>query len=318
MRAPEGAARWGYRDKVTLAVAWAPDGWRIGLRSRNEVVAIPRCPVHSRRVRAVVGALVALLPEAARFPLVYYVQSGRQATLVVKARAVEDIDWLSDLMPTLHANAMEGLWLHLNPVAGRRVFAKREWRLLWGQPRSRDDDGLWHGRAAFQQVLPALHSAALREAEAFLAPQTESRVVDLYCGVGASLRRWAMHGAQALGVESEREAVECARDNAPAARVLLGHCATRLPQLNAFAENSAGPRLLYANPPRAGLEPAVLEWVAQDYRPQRIAYLSCSAGTLARDLKTLCAHGFAVDRLVPFDFFPQTHHVETLALVARR
>lgn len=298
-----------------LAAAWASDGWCLGLRHHDEIVAIPRCPVHSPRVRAVVAALVAVLPGAEWFPLVYYAQSGRQAALVVKARAAENIDWLPRLVPTLQACGMEGLWLHMNPAAGRRVFAKREWRLLWGHPRSRDDDGLCYGVGAFQQVLPGLHSAALDEAEGFLAPGPGARVIDLYCGAGASLRRWIARGAQTLGVESGREAVTCAADNVPAASVLLGHCATRLPQLRVFA-TEPGRRLLYANPPRTGLEPAVLDWIARDYRPQRLAYLSCSAGTLARDLTALCACGFKVERLIPFDFFPQTHHVETLALIS--
>jgi len=315
LRAPPPAERWAYRDKVTLTAEWAAGRWRLGLRRRGEVVDIPYCPVHSPRTRAMVGALTAVLPDAARLPFAFYAQSGRQAALVVKARAIDDVAWVRDLMPTLDACGMDGLWLHLNPAAGRRVFAKREWRLLWGQARSHGGDGLWYSVGAFQQVLPGLHGAALDEAEAFLAPGPEAWVIDLYCGAGASLHRWIARRAQTLGVESSREAAACAADNVPAASVLLGHCATRLPQLRAFAAG-AGRRLLYANPPRTGLEPAVLDWIARDCRPQRLAYLSCSAGTLARDLERLCAHGFRVERLLPFDFFPQTHHVEALALVS--
>lgn len=315
LRAPPPPERWAYRDKVTLAAEWTAGRWRLGLRRHDRAVDIPHCPVHSPRTRAMVGALTAVLPDAARLPLVFYAQSGRQAALVVKARAIDDVAWVRDLMPTLDACGMDGLWLHLNPVAGRRVFAKRDWRLLWGQARSRDSDGLWYGVGAFQQVLPGLHGAALDEAEAFLAPGPGVRVIDLYCGAGASLRRWIARGAQTLGVESGREAAACAAGNVPAASVLLGHCATRLPQLRGFAAGP-GQRLLYANPPRTGLEPSVLDWIVRDYRPQRLAYLSCSAGTLARDLERLCAQGFTVERLVPFDFFPQTHHVETLALVS--
>jgi hypothetical protein len=49
-----------------------------------------------------------------------------------------------------------------------------------------------------------------------------------------------------------------------------------------------------------------------------MAYLSCSAGTLARDLGTFEAAGYSIDRIVPYDFFPLTHHVEALALLERR
>lgn len=76
-------------------------------------------------------------------------------------------------------------------------------------------------------------------------------------------------------------------------------------------------RLLYVNPPRTGLEPEVIEWIAEEYRPAAIAYLSCSAGTLARDLERLQYGGYRVDVIAPYDFFPHTYHVETLALMGR-
>jgi 23S rRNA (uracil1939-C5)-methyltransferase len=81
------------------------------------------------------------------------------------------------------------------------------------------------------------------------------------------------------------------------------------------AERSS--RLLYVNPPRTGLESEVLGWAVNEFRPERLAYLSCSAGTLSRDLSGLAGAGYAVEALHPYDFFPQTHHVETLALLRR-
>jgi 23S rRNA (uracil1939-C5)-methyltransferase len=48
-----------------------------------------------------------------------------------------------------------------------------------------------------------------------------------------------------------------------------------------------------------------------------MAYLSCSAGTLNRDLSILCSTGYLVERIIPFDFFPQTIHVESLVLLSR-
>jgi tRNA/tmRNA/rRNA uracil-C5-methylase (TrmA/RlmC/RlmD family) len=76
-------------------------------------------------------------------------------------------------------------------------------------------------------------------------------------------------------------------------------------------------RVIYTNPPRTGLEADVLTWMVGDCRPARLAYLSCSAGTLERDLRRLSAEGFEVTRITPYDFFPQTRHVETLALLSR-
>ncbi|QXD14050.1 hypothetical protein GQ464_011330 [Rhodocaloribacter litoris] len=308
--------RWGYRENVCLSTAWVDGVWHFGLRRRDELIPIPDCPVHAPRVRAVVRSLARVLPPGPSFPMVYLVQSRAQVVLVVKARAVEAADALGSVLGEALAGAgVEGVWLHLNPSAGRRVFARRAWRLLWGVPRSRDADGLLYGPAAFSQLLPVLHRRALDAAEAFLAPAPGTAVVDLYCGTGASLVRWLRAGAAAAGVELGGEAVACARENAPDALILRGACAQRLPQLTAWAEGHTGPRRLYANPPRTGLEPEVLRWIAGVYRPGRLAYLSCSAGTLRRDLDALTGAGYRVARLVPYDFFPQTYHVEVLALL---
>lgn len=318
LQAVAAAAREGYRDRVTLAACW--DGqWRCGLRRGDEVIAIPHCPVHSPRMNRALALLLPRLPPAARFPLVYVVCSAAQLVLVVKSAAPPASDWLDGgLAAALEAAGVEGLWLHLHPAAGRRIFAKRGWRLLAGRARSRDADGLLYGPAAFAQLLPALHRRALDEAQRFLRPGAGDYVADLYCGNGGSLRRWLAAGSAAVGVESGGEAAACALLNAPGAAVLRGSCATRLPQLRAWASGSGeGARLLYANPPRTGLEPEVTAWIGGEFRPRRIACLSCSAGTLSRDLAALERAGYRVERITPYDFFPHTHHVETLALLRR-
>ena len=71
------------------------------------------------------------------------------------------------------------------------------------------------------------------------------------------------------------------------------------------------------NPPRSGLEREVAGALARELRPARVAYLSCSAGTLARDLAAFEDAGYSVASIRPYDFFPGTHHVEALALLER-
>lgn len=312
------AARWAYRRKVCLSAVWSEAaGWQFGLWRRDELIPIPDCPVHADSVRALVRWLMRVLSPYPLFPLAFLVQSGAQATLIVKSHRVASLDGLSvAACEALAAAGLEGLWLHRHPAAGRRLFARNGWQLLWGRPRSRDALGLIYGPTAFQQLIPVLYRRALDAAEAFLAPQAGDGLADLYCGIGASLSRWTARGARVLGVELGGEAVECARLNAPGAEVLRGKCVDRLPQLRDWTPPRKS-RLLYLNPPRTGLEPEVLEWATEQFRPERLAYLSCSAGTLSRDLQGLTAAGYAVEALQPYDFFPQTHHVETLALLRR-
>ena len=308
--------RWNYHDKLCLSVRWQNNHWNFGLWRGDELIPIPDCPVHSARARAVIQLLSTILPASDNFPLAYYVQAGRQITLIVKAKSVAT-DWFDEnARQQLAKLDIDGFWLHCHPSAGHVLFHKNGWHLLWGTPRSKDTFGLSYGPSAFQQLLPVLYARSLAQAARYLDPQPGDLVLDLYCGYGVSLNRWLACGAQAIGVELSGEAVDCARDNAPQARLLRGKCSQRLPQLQVLTA-PYDRRLLYVNPPRTGLEPAVLEWLCRSYQARRIAYLSCSAGTLRRDLETLCDHGYRVQHITPYDFFPQTYHVETLVLCER-
>lgn len=312
---PAPQRRLGYRDRVTLTARWDEDaGWRFGLMRRDELIAIHDCPVHTPRVQRLVRLLADILPPHGQLPLGYLHVCGAQATLIVKAPHV-DVDVLDDLVAGVAATGLEGLWLHLHPSAGRRLFARSGWRLLWGVARSRDAQGLLHGPTAFAQALPELHRAALAAAWGFLRPGPAVSVLDLYCGYGGSLREWTEAGSGSLGVELSGEAVELAGENAPLATVLRGTCVQRLPQARAWWRERGGERVAYVNPPRSGLEPEVVATLAHELRPRRLGYLSCSAGTLSRDLARLCAAGYRVSAIHPFDFFPLTHHVEALALL---
>lgn len=338
---PPEERRLGYRDRTALKALWtSEEGWRFGMEGVRTGVrgslrfARPRpfvpltdCPVHTERIRKTLSLLASALPPdepEGRFPLRFLSVSGAQATLVFKAKTEPSEVWLHvsrDGSPSpadaLAAVGIEGLWFHANPAAGVRLFGKRGWRLAWGAPRSADSRGLLYGPASFSQLLPELHDASLDIAGRFLAPAPGDAVADLYCGMGASLRLWRECGADALGVEGSGEAAECALRNAPGAMVLRGSCADRVPMISDFLR-SVPPehRMAYVNPPRTGLEPEVTEMLAS-HKLRGAAYLSCSPGTLARDLAIL-ENAYIVERLVPYDFFPRTAGVEVLALLRGR
>jgi tRNA/tmRNA/rRNA uracil-C5-methylase (TrmA/RlmC/RlmD family) len=318
----DGEARWAYRDKVCLKCEWRCGSWQIGMNLGDEVIAIPDCPVHSKRVNATLHTLCEQLPGCDAFPLAWFVQSGAQVTLVLKTSLLPDSSWLNRRCISDLTNAgVEGLWLHLHPAAGKKIFNKPGWHLVWGQPRSVDRQGLHYGPVGFQQLIPDLYRQALYEAENHLHPLPDAMLIDLYSGSGATLKHWAKSGCATIGVELGSQACECAALNAPDIVTLRGKCAQRIPQLTEWAERReyrSRTRLLYVNPPRTGLEESVTDWIYQEYRPVRMAYLSCSAGTLYRDLAALTGNGYRVEKIIPYDFFPHTYHVETLALLEAR
>jgi tRNA/tmRNA/rRNA uracil-C5-methylase (TrmA/RlmC/RlmD family) len=318
VRVAAAGQRVGYRDRVTLTAGFdAAAGWRFGMMRRDELIAIHDCPVHSPRVNRLVAVLRATLPDPGHFALAFLHVAGGQATLVAKQRHF-DPDALHSLRAQLPGAGIDGLWVHCHPSAGRRMFARSGWHLAWGEATSSDPSGLVHGPAAFQQLLPRLHADSLQSAAAQLQPGPGVAVLDLYCGIGATLRLWTAAGAAALGIELAGGAVECAVRNAPAAELLRGTCEQRLPQARDWwNRHETSRRVCYVNPPRSGLEPAMLTALTLELRPRSLAYLSCSAGTLARDTAAFVAAGYSVRSLIPYDFFPGTHHVECLALLER-
>ncbi len=331
IEAPAPGERMGYRDAVCLSVRPEDGARAVGLLTRihadgawkETVVAIPACPVHSPRVNAALACLTRALPPPPDFPMSHYVQSGAQVSLVVKTSEMPAMSWLTpERIEKLENCGIEGLWLHRHPCAGKKVFAKNQWDLVWGKARSVDHrlmrpQGLVYGPTSFQQLIPALYARALDAAEAFLEPGPGDLFFDLYCGTGAGLARWSRSSRQVIGVEASGESIECARINAPHANLYRGACRHRLPQLSDAFARPHGKRLVFANPPRTGLEPELRQWVTEACQPAQMAYLSCSAGTLKRDLLELETKGYQVESLIPYDFFPQTHHVETLALLRR-
>ncbi len=317
---PEGR-RWGYRTKTTLSARFNGRVWELGMWRHNEFIPIPDCPVHHPKLNRVLNLITLSVPQSSTFMLAYVAVSDAQMVLVIKSKQQPETNWLTnEVIDELSRLGIEGLWYHANPSAGRRIFEKNGWQLVWGQPRSVDYNGLLYGPAAFQQLIPELYNQSLDEAEQYLNPSSQSAVIDLYCGTGNSMNRWVKHNADVLGVELGGEAVECAKLNVPKAQVLRGACRQRVPQLTTWANvhlREGKELLLYVNPPRTGLETEVLEWITKNGLPNRIAYLSCSPGTLSKNLKLLCTNGYRLERCIPFDFFPQTHHVETLALLER-
>ena len=92
--APE-QRQWEYRNKVCLSAIHDGAAWHIGLKRRNAVIAVDRCRIHSTGVRDAMALFADILPPAPWFPLVFYVQSNAQITLVVKSARMPEMEWLT-------------------------------------------------------------------------------------------------------------------------------------------------------------------------------------------------------------------------------
>lgn len=143
-----------------------------------------------------------------------------------------------------------------------------------------------------------------------LAPTGAERLLDLYCGVGLFGLALAEDVAQVVGVEENPFAVRDALENAQGldrVRVLEGVVEKILPSLEEPFD------LAVVDPPREGLAPQALSLLARHPIP-RLVYVSCDPATLARDAHRLRRAGYRLERVQPVDMFPQTYHVECVAL----
>jgi 23S rRNA (uracil1939-C5)-methyltransferase len=144
------------------------------------------------------------------------------------------------------------------------------------------------------------------------------RVFDLYSGIGTLGLSLAPRAAEVWGVEIVEEAVADAIANAALneidnARFFAGDVRLALPEL---VSRAGRPDLLVVDPPRAGLSSKVVRRIAEA-GPQRIVYVSCNPTTLAPNAAQLAEAGWALRRVRAVDMFPQTPHIECVALLER-
>ena len=172
--------------------------------------------------------------------------------------------------------------------------------------QEKTDGARWVGDS-FLQVNTAL-GATLRD---FVLTQAEgaAKVVDAYCGVGIYARELARLGAEVTGIEVDPTACTAAKSDAPnGLSVVQGRVEDRLAA-------TLPTELLILNPPRVGLHDSVPN-IIRASGPSRLIYVSCDPATLARDVARLI-DAYRLLEIEAFDLFPQTSHVETVAVLAR-
>lgn len=144
------------------------------------------------------------------------------------------------------------------------------------------------------------------------------RVYDLYCGIGTIGLTLASNAAQLWGLELIEPAIADAISNAKLneidnARFFAGDVRLALREL---VEKAGSPDVVVLDPPRAGLSQKVVRRVIEA-SPKRIVYVSCNPTTLAPNAAQLVEAGYVLKRVRPVDMFPQTPHIECVALLER-
>lgn len=197
---------------------------------------------------------------------------------------------------------------------------------LWGQESLTDIlCGLKFriGPRSFYQI----NSEQTENLYRFVAEQAgltkEDTVLDLYCGIGTIALSVAGKVKNVLGIEAVPQAVDNACENAELNKIRNAEFypanAENLLEVLRSLPKFRTPDVVIVDPPRKGLGEKTIAAI-QEISPQKLIYISCNPATQARDISLLNRDGaqYRVDRISPFDMFPRTGHIETVALLSRK
>ncbi len=326
----------GYRNRAIIPLERRENGrLRAGFyrRGSHTIVNMNHCPVLDPRLDALIAPLKADL-EASDWPVDRDCREGgglRHLALRVGRHSGELLITLVSSHPDLDgieilADEWMGRWpqlvgvcLNLQPLATNTLMGP-ETRVVAGQGWLRErfcDLELRIGADTFFQVHTQQAERVVPFVLAALADLPTGVMVDAYSGIGTYSLPVAAAGWHVHGIELSQEAVTQAKTNARQNGLndrasfetgVVGQC---------LAEHLGHCDALFLDPPRKGLEPVTLAAI-RERPPAHLIYLSCDPATLARDLAQLVAGElYQLESLQPIDFFPQTSHVETLAVLRR-
>mgnify|MGYP004619225531 FL=1 len=320
-----------YRNKSQYPVT--PDG--IGLYRRNSHTVIPMedCMIQGEHDAAVIRMIrtwmeryrIAPYDEQTDSGFLRHIyiregETGMLLTLVTRGCSFPERDALICAAEQL-GFPLVGIVQNVNPKRTNVVLGSEN-HVLWGKGYLTDSIGKvqFHiSPLSFYQV-NRFATRTLYEIAAGLAKLTKDETLwDIYCGIGTIGLFMAKKAKAVIGIETCEAAVENAKENARLngianAKYYCGKAEAVAPRL---AEEGEAADVVILDPPRKGCDEKLLETVAR-VEPKRIVYISCMPSTLARDLKSLNAKGYEVQKAVPVNMFPRCSHVETACLLSHK
>lgn len=316
---------WNYRRRARLAVKDVAAKGRVlvGFRERHApyVTDMHRCEVLAGPVGALIDPLSEFIGDLSirsRLPQIEVAVADNATSLVFR---VLDTPTDSDLEYFRAFAAEQDLRIYLQPGGADSVSPLEPEGSLPALSYSLPDfDVVMEFEVTdFIQINGSVNRLMIATALELLQPEKEDRILDLFCGIGNFSLPLARHCAHVTGVEGEPALV--ARANANAQLNGISNCEFRSIDLSRIdgserwlADNWTG---LLLDPARSGA-PEIVRHIRK-IDPERIVYVSCHPGTLARDLGELVSeHGYRLEAAGIIDMFPQTAHVESIALLKKR
>jgi 23S rRNA (uracil1939-C5)-methyltransferase len=307
----------GYRRRARIAVRWDNKSKRldVGFRAAasQDIIAIADCPVLVQPLQPIMRALPQVLRGLDKPQAIGHVElfSGSSSAVLIRhTAALSEADLARLQAFCTEQNAQ--LWLHGG--AEPQPFDPAQ-QLSYRLDAFALD--LAYQPGDFVQVNQPVNDAMVAQALEWLAPQADERVLDLFCGLGNFALPLAQRVRELVAVEGVQSMVERAAENAASNNLGNAHFyqADLSNPLAGAGWAQGGFTAALLDPPRDGALQVVRQMAALGVK--RVLYVSCNPTTLARDSAELLAQGYRLERAGILDMFPQTAHVEAMALFVR-
>lgn len=245
---------------------------------------------------------------------------GKEMVVLVTASETlpEEERWVEEIKKELPE--VVSLWHNIQSKPGNTILGAKI-RHLWGRETlTASLCGLRFEVSpySFFQVHKEQAGILYEKALAYADLKGGETVIDAYCGTGTISLCLAKKAKRVIGIEIVRPAIEDAKKNAKKNHMentefYAADAGKFMPQLY---RKGLVPDVIVMDPVRAGCSEEVLK-AAAGMNPKRIVYVSCNPATFARDAKILKSEGYEIKEIQPVDMFPQTMHVETVALLSK-
>jgi 23S rRNA (uracil1939-C5)-methyltransferase len=321
---PLNGPQWGYRRRARLGAKYVTKKGRgvVGFRERLApyIAALERCHVLAPPVGELIEPLSQLLTSLhirERLPQIEVAVADNAVALVLRVLEDPTEDDLNKLRAFESQHQLR-FYLQrggLDTVRRLDPAPVDEPPLHYALPHFGLE--LEFTPTDFVQINGAINAALAERAVELLELTPQSRVLDLFCGLGNFTLPLARHAAHVVGVEGDAQLIARARHNAQRnglanAEFHVANLAAAVPEGVSWLRQAYTHVVL--DPPRAGAR-EMLPTLAH-FRPQRVLYISCHPGSLARDIGLLVHdHGFKLRAAGVLDMFPHTAHVESIALL---
>jgi 23S rRNA (uracil1939-C5)-methyltransferase len=309
--------QWAYRRRISLSLA--PHHGRLiaGYMAIDNVslVQVQQCPIFCIPSDPIINILQEIAQSLYSDP-----DNQAKATILKEDQGKYMLHLHFKMMPSNAAEILDAMSKQHACLSGIVATAPNKILQFGALKSTLEIEGLTFAFSprAFIQSHPEQSLNIYRSLcrHALLLTPPKGRVLDLYCGIGISSLLIARQGIKVTGVETNGEAIQLAKCNAQNngitnADFIQGNVEKILTMLL----KKISPDTVIVNPPREGLHPEVVRALLKS-PPSSVLYISCMPPTLARDLKILCAETYQLKGVEGYDMFPQTSHVETLAILS--